>query len=101
MRRATHTVLNESSASIYRPAQTAESIRLALRILHSPSQWHPYIRLASSSHAANLLYGPNPHSDARDGRVAEINNFVTRLSALLDAPHLVELFTFMKYIPAR
>lgn len=63
-----------------------------------------------------MLYGPDSDSNAqdnhlnmgaaglvgqRDRRVAGINDFVTRLSALLDAPHLVEIFSWMNYIPAR
>lgn len=115
MRRATHEGLSKSSAIAYQPAQIAESILLALGILNDPSQWHPHVQRASASFTMNLLYGSDPESkrkgekvesvataDANDSRVAEINDFVARLtSALLPGAHLVEFFPWMKYIPAR
>lgn len=117
MRRATQQTLGRSSVSVsaHQPAQQAESTLLALRIIRSPSQWHPHIRQASGASTANLLYGSDWDSDVQgndpnagltdhdtgDHRVAGIHDFVTRLSALLDELHLVELFPWMKYIPAR
>lgn len=113
MRRATHEGLSKSASTLYQPAQVAESILLALGILESPSQWHPHVQRASASFTIALLYGSDSVSkkgesmesvalsDATDSRVAEINDFVSRLtSALLPGSHLVEFFPWMKHIPA-
>ncbi|KAI0064320.1 cytochrome P450 [Artomyces pyxidatus] len=102
MRKATHQGLNLGVPGPFRPVQLREAVLLTLNILAQPAAWESHFRRAASSMIMSVTYNTPPLESEDDPRVKDVFDFVTRVTqALIPGAYLVELFTWMKYIPSR
>ncbi|KAI0066947.1 cytochrome P450 [Artomyces pyxidatus] len=102
MRRATHEGLNRGVPGPFRPAQLKEAVILALNMLKKPSDWDSHIRCGSSSMVMSVTYDTPPITSWGDQRLKGVNDFSAQIGrTALPGAHLVEVFTWMKYIPRR
>ncbi|KAI0058471.1 cytochrome P450 [Artomyces pyxidatus] len=101
LRRAAHEGLTNSGVKDQlRLTQHRHALTLALGFLDSDcNKWQDQIRQAMASVILSTLYG---HSRGADPRVKSIEELLGRLGhATLPKNHLVEIFPWMRYIPAR
>ncbi|KAI0066941.1 cytochrome P450 [Artomyces pyxidatus] len=102
MRKATHEGLNFGVPGPFRPAQMKEAVLLTLSILAQPAAWESHFQRASSSMIMSVTYDTPPIKSQDDPRVKDVIDFATRITtAAIPGAYLVELFTWMKYIPSR
>ena len=102
MRRAQHEVSTKAVVRDYRPTFSKEAIILASSILRNPKSLDQHVKRSSASATMSILYGYPTLEDGYDETVREINTFGERLSAAgTPREHLVELLTWVIYIPER
>ena len=104
MRRAAHEALTKKAIQNYHPIQMKEATILVSSLLrHSPNynQDGHFKRVAASTIMSIVYDYPTILSD-RDNAVKRIEKFNERLvKALVMGSYFVDIFSWMKYIPAR
>ncbi|OCH87846.1 cytochrome P450 [Obba rivulosa] len=101
MRRAAHEGMNKAVASRYHPTQTAEAVTLCQGLLQDPDSWEDQFRKTAASSVMSIIYGTPAINSIDDPAVKKVNDFAERIvKAAYPGAHLVELFTWMKYLPS-
>jgi hypothetical protein len=102
MRKAANEGFNKSSVKRFHEAQTAEAIILACDWLVESAERDGHFRRAAASMIMSVVYGRPAIMSGQDHSVQVVNEFAERLTrAALPGAHLVEFFTWMRYIPSR
>ncbi|KAH9965977.1 cytochrome P450 [Russula dissimulans] len=101
MRRASHEAFGKGLIKKFHATQTTEALLLASGLLDEPAKWHQHCCRASASMILSVLYGYPTLTSEQDHSVEAINHVGDRLtSAAYPGAHLVEFFTWMRYIPS-
>ncbi|KAI0066959.1 cytochrome P450 [Artomyces pyxidatus] len=102
MRKATHEALNRGITGPFQPAQLREAVVLTCDMLTQPTTWRSHLQRASSSMVMSVTYDTPPMEAEDDPIVKDVNEFSEHiLRSAVPGAHLVEVFTWMKYIPSR
>lgn len=102
MRKAANESFRRGLVKRFHEKQSSEAILLAHDWLLSPVKWDRHLRRASASMILSVVYGYPTITSDQDQIVEDINDFSNRLTkAAAPGAHLVELFTWMKYVPSR
>ncbi|KAJ7653935.1 cytochrome P450 [Mycena polygramma] len=100
MRRAGHEGLNKQVASNFHALQSKEALLLIDGMLRQPHLWNEHIRRATASAIWSVIYDKPPIRDSQDPAIDAVNDFITRIArAAFPGSHLVDFFTWMKYLP--
>ncbi|EIN11999.1 cytochrome P450 [Punctularia strigosozonata HHB-11173 SS5] len=101
MRRAAHEGLGKRTVPTFRVLQRKEALHLAFDLLTDPARWDQHTQRATASLVLSVLYGKPPIRNSGDPTIRRINEFTERLvRAAYPGAHLVEIFTWMKYLPS-
>ena len=102
MRRAANEGFNKNAVKEYHETQTKEAILMACDFLVKPAQWDWHFRRAAASMILSVVYGYPTVRSEQDHTVEFINDLADRLTvAAYPGAHLVEFFSWMRYIPSR
>jgi hypothetical protein len=102
MRRAGHEALNKGVVKKYQPMQLNEAVLLASGMIANPKTWNGHLRRAAASSIITMVYDKEPIKSTQEPTVVLVNDFVARLTrAAMPGAHLVEFFTWMRYIPVQ
>jgi len=101
MRKVSHEGFNKGLVKRFHTTQTTEALLLACGLLDEPVKWEEYCCRSAASSILSVLYGYPTIVSERDHTVEAINDCADRLTrALYPGAHLVEFFTWMRYIPS-
>ncbi|EMD35209.1 hypothetical protein CERSUDRAFT_116679 [Gelatoporia subvermispora B] len=101
MRRAAHEGMNKAVASRYHPVQTTEAVTLCQSLLRDPATWGDQFRKSAASVVMSIIYGTPAIDNIEDPAIKRVNEFVERIvKAAYPGAHLVEFFTWMRYLPS-
>ena len=100
-RRASHEAFTKRAIQNYHPIQMKEATILISSLLANHKQDGQFKRLAASK-IMSIVYDHPTVLSEHDYAVEEIEKYVRRLAkALMMGSHFVDIFPWMKYIPAR
>ncbi|KAH9957777.1 cytochrome P450 [Russula dissimulans] len=101
MRKAAHDAFGKGLVKKFHAAQTTEALLLACGLLDDPAKWNQHCCRVAASMILSVLYGYPTIMSERDHTVEAINNCGDHLTrASYPGAHLVEFFTWMRYIPS-
>ena len=102
MRKAANEGFSKGSVKRFYERQTIEAILLASNCLVKPVQWEQHFRRTTVSMILSVVYGYPAITSEQDRNAEIIDNFADRMArAAYPGAHLVEFFTWMRYIPSR
>jgi hypothetical protein len=71
-------------------------------MIANPKTWNGHLRRAAASSIITMVYDKEPIMSTQEPTVVHVNDFVARLTrAAMPGAHLVEFFTWMRYIPVQ
>ena len=101
MRKAGYDGFSKVLVKRFHTAQTTEAVLLASRLMDNPAEWDKHCGRAASSMILSAVYNYPTIVSERDPTVEAINDCAERLTrAAYPGAHLVEFFTWMRYIQA-
>ena len=103
MRKAAREVLNKGvMEKDHLPILLKEAVILASGLVANSTSWIDHIRRATASAMVAMIYDKEPLASTKDPAIAWLHGFIDRLTkAAMPGAHLVEFFTWMRYIPPR
>src|SRR6266581_4666422 len=103
MRKAAREALNKGVIkNDHHPVLLKEAVILASGLVANPASWNDHIRRATASAIVAMIYDKEPLESTKDPVIAWLHGIVDRISkAAMPGAHLVEFFTWMRYIPPR
>ncbi|KII83621.1 hypothetical protein PLICRDRAFT_119208 [Plicaturopsis crispa FD-325 SS-3] len=100
MRRSTHEALSKSGVKDYLRLQSMEAAIMTKGLLDEPAKFDAHLLRTTTSITTNIIYGADTMRRATDPAIKQISAFMARaLRAAQPGAYLVELFTWMKYMP--
>jgi hypothetical protein len=101
MRKAANEGFGRRSVKRFYDRQTTEAILLASDCLVKPARWDQHFRRTVTSMILSVVYDYPAITSDEDRNAEVIDDFAGRLSrAASPGAHLVEFFTWMRYIPS-
>ena len=103
MRKAAREALNkEVIKKDHHPFLLKEAVILASGLVANPISWNDHIRRATASAMVAMIYDKEPLESTKEPAIAWLHGVVDRIAtAARPGAHLVEFFTWMRYIPPR
>src|SRR6266581_4085408 len=103
MRKAAREALNKGVIKKdHHPVLLKEAVILASGLVANSISWNDHIRRAAASAMVAMIYDKEPLESTKDPAIAWLHGIVDRLvTAAKPGTHLVEFFTWMRYIPPR
>ena len=103
MRKAAREALNKGvMEKDYHPVLLKEAVILSSGLVADPVSWKDRMHRATASAMVAMLYDKEPLESTKDPAIAWLHGIIDRIArAALPGAHLVEFFTWMRYIPPR
>ena len=103
MRKAAREALNKGVIKKdHHPVLFKEAVILASGLVANSISWNDHIRRATASAMVAMIYDKEPLESMKDPAIAWLRGIIDRITrAAMPGVHLVEFFTWMRYIPPR
>ncbi len=103
MRKAASEALNKGIVrKHHHPVLLNEAVLMASGLIDNPTLWNGHFRRAATSSIVSMVYGKEPLKSTKEPIVGSLHEFINRTAtAARPGAHFVEVFPWMRCIPAR